>query len=249
MKNRDWFERIGLLSLLGFVSALQFSIALANICLGAALLMWLLHIANRREIEVPSFFIPLAAYAAATLVSAAFSTNPRASFIDSKQLVLFLIVPMVYEFARASKAPLIIQVIISVGAASAALGIIQYGVLQFDNLGRRPQGALGHYMTYSGLIMLVTCAAAGRVLFSRERLWPLLVMPALLVAIALTFTRSAWIGACAGIISSGHIRSFENNSRAAAAQVTSIRRPEYVIQWPSEPCGRRPRLSNCSTPY
>jgi len=199
VKNRDWFERIGVLALLGFVSALQFSIALANICLSAALLMWLLHIANRREIEVPSFFIPLAAYGAATLVSAAFSTDPRASFIDSKQLVLFLIVPMVYEFARASKAPLIIQVIISVGAASAALGIIQYGVLQFDNLGRRPQGSLGHWMTYSGLLMLVTCAAAARLLFSKDRLWPLLMMPALLTALALTFTRSAWIGTCAGI--------------------------------------------------
>ena len=199
MKNRDWFERIGFLALLGFVSALQFSIAVANICLAVALLMWLLHIANRRAIEVPSFWVPLAAYGAITLVSAAFSSDPRASFVDSKQLVLFLIVPMVYEFARASKAPMVVQVIISVGAISAALGIIQYGVLQFDNLGRRPQGLLGHYMTYSGLVMLVTCAAAARLLFSNQRLWPLLMMPALLVALALTFTRSAWIGTCAGI--------------------------------------------------
>ncbi len=199
MKNRDWFERIGFLALLGFVSALQFSIAVANICLSVALLMWLLHIANRRAIEVPSFWVPLAAYGAITLVSAAFSSDPRASFVDSKQLVLFLIVPMVYEFARASKAPMVVQVIISVGAISAALGIIQYGVLQFDNLGRRPQGLLGHYMTYSGLVMLVTCAAAARILFSQQRLWPLLMMPALLVALALTFTRSAWIGTCAGI--------------------------------------------------
>jgi O-antigen ligase len=199
VKNRDWFERIGLLALLGFVAALQFSIAVANICLGAALLMWLLHIANRREVEVPPFFIPLAAYAVATLISAAFSTDPRASFVDSKQLVLFLIVPTVYEFARASKAPLVVQVIISVGAASAALGIIQYGVLQFDNLGRRPQGSLGHWMTYSGLLMLVTCTAAARVLFSKDRLWPLLMMPALVAALALTFTRSAWIGTCAGV--------------------------------------------------
>ena len=199
MKNRDWFERIGFLALLGFVSALQFSIAVANICLAVALLMWLLHIANRRAIEVPSFWVPLAAYGAITLVSAAFSSDPRASFVDSKQLVLFLIVPMVYEFARASKAPMVVQVIISVGAISAALGIIQYGVLQFDNLGRRPQGLLGHYMTYSGLVMLVTCAAAARLLFSKQRLWPLLMMPALLVALALTFTRSAWIGTCAGI--------------------------------------------------
>jgi O-antigen ligase len=199
VKNRDWFERIGFLALLGFVSALQFSIAVANICLSVALLMWLLHIANRRAIEVPSFWAPLAAYGAVTLVSAAFSSDPRASFIDSKQLVLFLIVPMVYEFARASKAPMVVQVIISVGAMSAALGIIQYGVLQFDNLGRRPQGLLGHYMTYSGLVMLVTCAAAARLLFSKQRLWPLLMMPALLVALALTFTRSAWIGTCAGV--------------------------------------------------
>ena len=34
-----------------------------------------------------------------TLVSAAFSADPRASLIDSKQLVLFLIVPVAYRFA------------------------------------------------------------------------------------------------------------------------------------------------------
>jgi O-antigen ligase len=199
LKNRDWFERVGFVSLLGFVAALQFSIAAANIFLSVALLMWVLHLANRRTIEVPPFFAPLAAYAAITLVSAAFSSDPRASFVDSKQLVLFLIVPMVYEFARASKAPFVVQVVISVGALSAALGIIQYGVLQFDNLGRRPQGALGHYMTYSGLLMLVTCAAVARILYTKDRTWPLLMMPALLVALALTFSRSAWIGTCAGI--------------------------------------------------
>ena len=199
MKNRDWFERIGFLALLAFVATLQFSIAAANICLAVGLLMWLLHIANRRAIEVPPFFVPLAAYAAITLISSLASSDPRASFIDSKQLVLFLIVPMAYEFARASKAPLVIQVIISAGALSAAVGIVQYGVLQFDNLGRRPQGALGHYMTYSGLLMLVACAVVARVLYSKERTWPLLIIPALMVALALTFSRSAWIGTCAGV--------------------------------------------------
>ena len=149
--------------------------------------------------EVPAFFYPLAVYAIATLVSAAFSDDPNASFVDSKQLVLFLIVPMVYEFARGSKAPLVVEVIITVGALSALFGIIQFGVLQYDNLGRRPQGALGHYMTYSGIVMLVTCAAAARILFTRDRIWPSLMMPALLVVLGLTFTRSALVGACAGV--------------------------------------------------
>jgi len=197
--NRDWPERIGYLSLLGFVAALQFSIAAANVLLTLSLLMWLVRGIGRKRVDVPSFFYPLAAYAMATLVSAAFSDDPRASFIDSKQLILFLIVPMVYDLARGPKAPVVVQVIITVGALSALFGIIQFGVLQYDNLGRRPQGALGHYMTYSGLVMLVTCAAAARILFTRDRIWPSLMMPALLVVLGLTFTRSALVGACAGM--------------------------------------------------
>ena len=210
--NREWFTRIGYLGLLGFVSALQFSIAAANIFLGLSLLMWLLQAIATRRVEVPRFFYPLAAYAAATLVSAAFSDDPNASFVDSKQLILFLIVPMVYDLARGTgpmrgsrawdpgtKAPFVVQVIITVGALSALYGIFQFGVLQFDNLGRRPQGTLGHYMTYSGVLMLVTCAAAARILFTRDRLWPSLMMPALLVILGLTFTRSALVGACAGM--------------------------------------------------
>ena len=192
-------ERIGYGALLGFVAALQFSIAAANIFLGVCLLMWLLHAIAVRQVEVPRFFYPLVAYAIATLISAAFSDDSNASFIDSKQLVLFLIVPMAFEFARGMRAPFVVQVTITVGAISALYGIVQFGVLHFDNLGMRPRGALGHYMTYSGIVMLVTCAAAARILFTRDRIWPSLMMPALLVVLGLTFTRSALVGACAGI--------------------------------------------------
>jgi O-antigen ligase len=198
--KREWIDRVGYGSLLGMAAALQFSIAAANIFLALALLMWVVHIITRTQrFEIPRFFYPLAVYAAATLASAAFSDDPNASFVDSKQLVLFLVVPMVYEFARRARAPFVVQVIITVGALSALYGIFQFGVLQYDNLGRRPQGALGHYMTYSGVLMLVTCAAAARILFTRDRLWPSLMMPALLVILGLTFTRSALVGACAGI--------------------------------------------------
>jgi O-antigen ligase len=187
------------MALIGFVSALQVSIAAANILLGLALVMWLARVVSARHVEVPSFFYPLAAYATLTLVSAALSDDPNASFVDSKQLVLFLVVPMVYEFARGARAPFVVQAVITVGAVSALFGIFQFGVLQYDNLGRRPQGALGHYMTYSGVLMLVTTAAAARILFTKDRLWPSLMMPALLVILGLTFTRSALVGACAGI--------------------------------------------------
>ena len=45
--------------------------------------------------------------------------------------------------------------IVSVGAATAAVGIVQFGILHYDNLGQRPHGTLGHYMTYSAVLMLV----------------------------------------------------------------------------------------------
>jgi O-antigen ligase len=198
--SEDRFTRVGFAAVLGFVAALQFSIAVANIFFSLALLMWLLRLlSGRSKFDAPAFFIPLAAYAAATLVSAAYSSDPTAGFVDSKQLVLFLLVPMVYDLARDASAPLVVQVIISVGAVSAAVGVVQYGVLQYDNLGRRAQGSLGHYMTYSGLLMLVVCAAGARVLFTRDRAWPLLIMPALIAALAASFSRSAWVGTCAGV--------------------------------------------------
>ena len=178
-------ESVALAALLVFVAALQLSIAVAHILLTATLLLWGTVVIVRRERpEVPAMFWPLGAYAVVTLVASAFSLAPSASFADSKQLVLFLIIPVVYRLARGATARTVSNVIVSVGAVAAALGIMQYGILEFDHLGQRPQGTMGHYMTYSGLLMLVIGLAAALILFSkRDRTWPALVMPALLVAL------------------------------------------------------------------
>ena len=194
-------DRVTLWLLLGFVAALQVSIAAAEALLAAVLVGWAaMLVRDRVRPAAPPFFVPLVAFAGVTLLSAAFSIDPWTSFLDTKQLLLFLIVPAVYHVARGPRAYQVIDVIVTVGAASAAYGIIQYAVLHFDNLGQRPDGALTHYMTYSGVLMLVLCTAAARLVFgSRDRIWPALVMPALIVALSLTFTRSAWIGACAAV--------------------------------------------------
>ncbi len=92
------------------------------------------------------------------------------------------------------------DVIITIGAVSAVVGIVQFGIFKFDHLGQRPRGVLGLYMTYSGQLMLVACMATARILFRQnDRIWAALVMPALIAALVTTLTRSAWIGACAGI--------------------------------------------------
>jgi O-antigen ligase len=198
---RDRIELAGVAGLLAFAGALQVSIAAAGILLAFTLGCWgLFVLVHDVRVEVPRFFWALAVYATLTLISAACSPDPRTSFVDSKQLVLFLIVPMVQQFARGRRAMTVLKVIVTVGALSATIGIVQYGMLNYNNLGQRPQGALGHYMTYSGLLLLVLAAAVSHLLFGeRDRGWTAVVMPALLVALALTFTRSAWVGACAAV--------------------------------------------------
>jgi O-antigen ligase len=197
LDRAEWF---GLAALAGLAATVVFSIAAAQILLGVAVLCWLgLHLARHEPLDAPPFFWPLVAYAALTLLSAGFSLDPSVSVPDCKQLVLFLIVPLVYDFARGAHAERFLGLVITVGAISALVGIVQYGILNYDNLGRRMQGTLSHWMTYSGTLMLVICASVARLLFGpRERLWAAFVLPALLVALALTLTRGAWMGAAAG---------------------------------------------------
>jgi hypothetical protein len=216
------FDNAGFVALVAMAGAVQFSIAIAQILLTVVVICWLgVLVARHERITVPNFFWPLVAYGGATLVSAALSSDPRTSLIDCKQLVLFLIVPLTYRFIggaardRAAtthgggapgrdegrrRAANLITFLISCAAVSAVIGIVQYAILHFDTMGRRPQGTLGHYMTYSGLLMLVIGVATARVLFGKgERTWAALVLPALAVAVALTETRSAWVGVCATV--------------------------------------------------
>jgi len=199
--DRIGLEQAGALALFGMAGAVQFSIAAAQILLALALICWVTLLVVRRErFEAPSFFWPMVAYAAATLVSAALSADPRTSLIDCKQLVLFLLVPLVYRFVTGARPHTLLTVVVTCAAISAVFGIVQYGILHYDNLGQRPQGTLGHWMTYSGLLMIVIGVAIARVTFGNsDRTWAALVLPALGVAVALTFTRGAAVGACAAV--------------------------------------------------
>ena len=195
----DGFEHVGAVALIAVAGAVQFSIAVAQMLLTVALVCWAAALIVKRDrFAAPAFFWPLLAYAGATLLSAAFSSDPRTSLVDCKQLVLFLLVPAVYRLVGGAQSRTLITVILTCAAVSAALGVIQYGILHYDQLSQRPQGTLGHYMTYSGLLMMAIAVAAARILFdSSDRTWAALVLPALAVAVTLTSTRSAWVGVCA----------------------------------------------------
>ena len=173
----------------------------AQLALYLAVVLWLVvTVRNGGWRDVPPFMLPLVVYAAWTFVSAAASVDPRASFADTKQLLLFLMVPAVATFARGSRATRVIDAVIAVGSGAALYGILQYTVLGYDTLANRTVGFLGHWMTFSGVLMLITGAALARLLYAgREWIWPAISVPALVVALFYTYTRNAMVGLAAAI--------------------------------------------------
>jgi O-antigen ligase len=194
-------ERIAFFCLAGCLGLIQLSIAGAEILLDIAGILWLIVVfTERRRPEVPSFFWPLVALAAWTLVSSAFSMNAFESFKRDRQLLLYFIVPMTMWLARGQRAQTTVNVIIALGAAGAVVGIVQYAAFGYDNLNHRPHGLLGHYMTYSGVLMLVICTASAQLLFrGRDWIWPAVAVPALVVALITTESRNAYVGTALGV--------------------------------------------------
>jgi len=172
------------------------SISLTQTFLFLSLVFWLIVLFQKKaHLSFPSFFWPLIGYAALSLVSSFFSVKPETSLKDSRELLLYLIVPIAYagfskekEISRANLALL----------ASAYLSTL-YSFFYFffkASPGERIKGFMGHYMTQAGLLLLFCSVALSMVFFSRNKikfLWGLGFLFALF-ALTLTQTRSAWIG-------------------------------------------------------
>lgn len=201
MKSGMSLDRIGFVLLAAGLGLIQFSIQAESVLGIAAVLAIILLVSDRRRPQVPAFFWALAALMAWSLLSSAMSADPLYSLERGKQFLLFLIVPVTMILARGSRAGKIIDVIIALGSLAAIVGIVQWAALGYDEA-KRPRGSLGHWMTYSGILMLVVCAAAARLIFVKRRghwIWPAVAVPSLLVALVATYTRNAWIGSLAGV--------------------------------------------------
>ena len=219
----DWsLERIGFVLLAAGLGLIQFSIK-AEIVLGLAAIIWLVLLIQGFQgskapgfqgsripgFEVPGFFWALMALMLWTLISAAMSADPVYSLERGKQFLLFLVVPVAMRLSAGKRAKSTIDVIIALGSLAAIVGIIQWTALGYDEA-NRPKGTLGHWMTYSGILMLVVGAAASRLIFVKKNenwIWPAVAVPSLLVALVATYTRNAWIGSLAGITALLAVRS------------------------------------------
>jgi O-antigen ligase len=172
------------------------SISVSQIAISLALVCWIIILIRKEQIfSFPSFFWPLIVYSALSLISSFLSVSPKTSLKDSRELLLFLIVPIVY-IGLAAK-----NVLKKVNLALLASGYLNclYAIFYFifkAHPGERIKSFMGQVMTQGGLLMLFSCMALSMLLLNREKikyLWGLGLILSLF-ALILTQTRSAWLG-------------------------------------------------------
>lgn len=187
-------------------AAALISIAAMEILLAAALALWLLTRPARPT--WPSYFLPLGAFMVTTLLSLAMSPNPGIGWHPIQKFVLFPMGLLAATFVTSeSRVKHAYKLLLAAATFSGITAIVQFGFAEATflktgqladdpTLVNRITGPLGHWLTFSGVELLVWCAAIPAIPYlSRKWIGAILVIGS---AIVLSNTRGVWLGAVAG---------------------------------------------------
>jgi O-antigen ligase len=191
-------ERVAGWSFLLFVAALPWSIAPMSIsvaiCAPLTLAVWV-----RRPGRWPVTPVawPTLVWIIAFTLSAWFAIDQAASLARLKKAFFPLLVPLAATHARLPHRGRRALAVLLVSATLAALFGLGLYVAKGAAWPARAHGAVGHYMTFGGQLLLFVSLAAGVLALERTPRWRLGALLAALAgsaALAATYTRSAWIG-------------------------------------------------------
>jgi putative inorganic carbon (hco3(-)) transporter len=192
-------------ALAGSIASALVSIAASQILLAIALIGWLATV-KRQDIKWISklpFIPPLVAFFLWTIATALISPNSVSSLVSAKKFFLFSILFLVPAIVRGRGRLLWIYKAIFVFSAMAGVsGISQYLANTNRDLLHRISGFMSHWMTYSGLLMLVLVLLISYALNIRwrDRPWAIALCCLICAAIILSETRNVWVGAIAGSV-------------------------------------------------
>ncbi|MBI4456996.1 MAG: O-antigen ligase family protein [Acidobacteria bacterium] len=202
-----WLHPRNSLAALIFASVLSvtFSIAVSQFFLATAIVCWLSIVVRDSQWNIrpilPIYF--LVVFAAIALISAVLSPLPLYSLGYFKKFWIFSLLWLVPLAFRTSQEIERLYCWIAVGSTlSAGVGIFQYFFDSKISLTHRITGLSGHWMTFAGLQMLSLVALAALLLSNRtaKYRWIYPAIPVQIFALALSQTRSAWLGLLVGFL-------------------------------------------------
>jgi putative inorganic carbon (HCO3(-)) transporter len=181
------------------------SIAAMWILFSAAILLW---IYDRSPVKWPPYTLPLAVFMGASVISLMASADPSVGWHPIQKFLIFPMVLLAATFVNTEeRTHNALRLLLATGTVAALLAIGQFiakqihyqtTLLQADDptLLDRVTGTLSHWMTFSGVELLVWCAAVPALMvLSRKWVAAVFVVG---TAIVLSNTRSVWVAAAAG---------------------------------------------------
>lgn len=185
--------------LAAFLLLINLSIAGCYI-LGSLLLIIFIFsfIKEKKRPPIPGFYKYFLLYALLTLVSTVFSIERANSLEDNKELLLFLLIPIFLAVLDSKKRiRTSLGVVLASGVISASIGIVSTIISGRVSLDQRLHGLTSHWMTYSGLLMLVFIFFFVSLFYEKKKRDKIIITASLfviLVSILLSLTRSVWVG-------------------------------------------------------
>jgi O-antigen ligase len=198
-----------------FVAGLGLSITLAQTALALLTLslLWQLRDPAVRAAARWPLWMPVAAFSLATVLSALLSGHPAASLADAKGLLLIAALFVTADAVRDPPAADRFLLGLTLAATVAAgVGLLQVGLCPPSDAPleeprwlyhrcTRARGLFSIYMTLAGVLSLVLLVTLPRLLQGGAALRRLLVpWSAMLAGLVVTYTRGAWIGLAAGVL-------------------------------------------------
>ena len=191
-------DRVAGWSFLLLVAALPWSIApmsiTVGICAPLTLVLWARRPDRRPATPIPW---PALAWFVALALSAWFAFDRSASLPRLSKALFPLIVPLAATHARLPRRGRRALAVFLVSATLAALFGLALYLAKGAAWPARASGAVGHYMTFGGQLLIFVSVAAGVAALERTPRWrwgAVLAGSAGCAALAATFTRSAWLG-------------------------------------------------------
>lgn len=195
----------GLAPLLLLFCLFTSAVGVANVLFAAAGLVWIAALQRERRWR-RAFGLPIVAalafFVACLVLSAVFSLHPLRSLPALKGVFTFLLVPLFCDAIRDERA----AYGYTAALCLAAVLLSFYGVWQFvhggDDLSHRITATLSHYMTFSGILLLVALFSLGVALEGppAKRPWAIAAAAITSATILLTFTRNAYVGFAGALI-------------------------------------------------
>jgi O-antigen ligase len=205
----DISSNLSFYALLGFLCLIHFSMAGCYVIFTLLLIQLIIFsikaVQNKKRKAaspltfpgMPLYFKLFLLYILFSFISTLFSIDRLNSLKDNKEFFIFLLIPIYLLVIGPGKRPQVSLFTVLASAAASALLGIGITIVKGISLDFRLKGLTSHWMTYSGLLMMVFIFFFVYLFYEKKKKTKIIISVSLaiiLAAVLLSLTRSMWVG-------------------------------------------------------